>query len=73
MLIPLPSVLVRDLFLWRRPSRRDPRATIASLMRAIDMEHPPLHLPMGDHMLEMVEQIYARRIESLCKGAALSV
>lgn len=49
----------------------DPKETIAPLMRAIDMEQPPLHLLLGD-MLPMIERIYTDRLASLRQGAALS-
>ncbi len=50
----------------------DPRETIAPLLRAIDMEEPPLHLLLGNLMLPMVEQVYEKRLETLRQGAALS-
>jgi NAD(P)-dependent dehydrogenase (short-subunit alcohol dehydrogenase family) len=50
----------------------DPRDTIAPLLRAIDMEEPPLHLLMGHIMLPMIEQVYEKRLQTLRQGAALS-
>jgi NAD(P)-dependent dehydrogenase (short-subunit alcohol dehydrogenase family) len=50
----------------------DPKETIKPLMRAVDMEHPPLHLLMGPHMPPMVEQVYAQRLESIRQGVELS-
>jgi NAD(P)-dependent dehydrogenase (short-subunit alcohol dehydrogenase family) len=50
----------------------DPKETIKPLLRAIDMENPPLHLLMGLHMPSMVEHVYAQRLESIREGVALS-
>lgn len=48
----------------------DPAATIAPLLRLVDMEQPPLHLHLGT-MLPMIEQVYAQRLETLRTASAL--
>src|SRR5260370_4153967 len=50
----------------------DPAATAAAILKVVDADEPPLRLLLGSSLLPRIRQIYAERLDTWEKWAAVS-